>query len=93
MIEFEWDKTKAALNLRKHGVSFDEAKSVFFDDFAVQFFDSNHSDLEDRFILLGLSSQSKILVVCHCVRDTENVVRIISARKATKSEKKFYQGA
>jgi uncharacterized protein len=93
MIEFEWDKTKAALNLRKHGVSFDEAKSVFFDDFAVQFFDSDHSELEDRFILLGLSSQSNILVVCHCVRGTENVVRIISARKATKSEKKFYQGA
>jgi uncharacterized protein len=93
MIEFEWDKAKAALNLRKLGVSFDEAKSVFFDDFAVQFFDSDHSNLEDRFILLGLSSQSKIVVVCRCVRDTENVVRIISARKATKSEKKFYQDA
>lgn len=93
MIEFDWDKVKATQNLRKHGVSFDEAKSVFFDDFAVQFFDSDHSDLEDRFILLGLSSQSKVLVVCHCVRDAENVVRIISARKATKSEKKFYQGA
>jgi uncharacterized protein len=93
MIEFEWDKTKAAQNLKKHGVSFDEAKTVFFDDFAVQFFDSDHSDQEDRFILLGLSSFSKVLVVCHCVRDPESVVRIISARKATKTEKKFYQGA
>jgi uncharacterized protein len=93
MIEFEWDKTKAAQNLKKHGVSFDEAKTAFFDDFAIQFYDSDHSDQEDRFILLGLSSFSKVLVVCHCVRDTESVVRIISARKATKSEKKFYQGA
>jgi uncharacterized protein len=93
MIEFEWDKTKAAQNLKKHGVSFDEAKSVFFDDFAVQFFDYEHSDLEGRFILLGLSLQSKTIVDCHCVLDTENVVRIISARKVTKSEKKFYQGA
>jgi uncharacterized protein len=93
MIEFEWDKTKAAQNLKKHGVSFDEAKTVFFDDFAIQFYDSDHSDQEDRFILLGLSSSSKVLVVCHCVRDTESVVRIISARKATKTEKKFYEGA
>ena len=90
MQKFQWDSAKAAGNLKKYGVSFDEAKSTFYDDLAVQFFDDKHSDEEDRFILLGLSSIANLLVVCHCERDEVETVRIISARKATKSETKFY---
>ena len=90
MQKFQWDAAKAAGNLKKHGVSFDEAKSAFYDDLAVQFFDDEHSDEEDRFILLGLSSLANLLVVCHCERDEDETVRIISARKATKSETEFY---
>lgn len=92
MIKFEWNFDKAAANQKKHGISFDEARSVFYDDFAVQFFDDVHSDAEDRFILLGLSDEAKLLIVCHCERESGNVIRIISARKATKSESKFYLG-
>lgn len=90
MIEFEWDAQKDQSNQDKHGVSFDEARSVFFDDNATQFFDDEHSDREDRFILLGMSTRLRILIVCHCERDLGNVIRIISARKATKSERKHY---
>ena len=93
MIKFEWDAAKAAANERKHGISFEEAKSVFYDEFAIQFYDSENSELEeDRFLMLGLSSESKILLVCHCERDSGNIIRIISARKATKKERKFYEG-
>ena len=93
MIQFEWDSRKAASNLKKHGISFNEAKSVFFDEFAVQFYDPDNSELEDnRFLLLGLSSNSRILLVCHCERDAGDTIRIISARKATKQERKFYKG-
>ena len=92
MITFEWDAVKAAQNLRKHGVSFDEAKAVFFDDFATQFYDPEHSSVEDRFLMLGMSLQSRVLVVCHCERAHGEVVRIISARKATKREMSFYRG-
>jgi uncharacterized DUF497 family protein len=92
MIKFEWDSTKAASNLKKHQVSFDEAKSVFYDDFAVQFFDEEHSPDEERFLMLGLSAGSKLLIVCHCERQDGQVIRIISARKATKRESAFYQG-
>lgn len=93
MIEFEWDSTKAASNQRKHGISFEEAKSVFYDEFAVQFYDSDSSELEeDRFLMLGLSCESRVLIVCHCERDSGNTIRIISARKATKKERKFYEG-
>ena len=93
MIQFEWDSRKAASNLKKHGVSFDEAKSVFFDEFAIQFYDPDNSELEDdRFLLLGLSHNSRILLVCHCERDSGDTIRIISARKATKRERKFYKG-
>ncbi|MBA3756673.1 MAG: BrnT family toxin [Nitrosomonas sp.] len=91
MISFEWDIDKAASNLKKHGVSFEEAQSVFYDDFAVQFYD-NDSESEDRFLMLGMSSEARILIVCHCERDLGNTIRIISARKATGSERKFYQG-
>lgn len=92
MIKFEWDPRKDSANQRKHGVSFEEAQSVFFDENAVQFYDEHHSEQEDRFIMLGLSIRSRILVVCHCERESGNVIRIISARKATRSESKYYGG-
>lgn len=92
MIKFEWDLPKAAANLKKHQVSFDEAKTVFYDEFAVQFFDEVHSPDEDRFLMLGMSSGAKLLIVCHCEREHGEVIRIISARKATKRESAFYQG-
>jgi len=92
MIAFDWDPLKAAANLRKHRVSFEEAKSVFYDEFAVQFFDEDHSTDEERFILLGMSAGAKLLLVCHYERERETVVRIISARKATKRESAFYRG-
>ena len=93
MITFEWDETKAAANLRKHQVSFKEAQSIFFDEFGVQFYDDDHSSGEDRFLMLGMSSGAKLLIVCHCERDQGATVRIISARKATKRESAFYRGA
>lgn len=92
MIEFEWSQAKARANLRKHGVSFEEAKSVFYDEYARQFFDDDHSDAEERFILLGKSNRSRILIVCHCERQSGDIIRIISARKATAKERKFYEG-
>ncbi|HET7772623.1 MAG TPA: BrnT family toxin [Burkholderiaceae bacterium] len=91
-MKFEWDAAKAAANLRKHKVSFDEARTVFFDDFAIQFFDEAHSETEERFIMLGMSSAARLLVVCHCERGEHEVIRIISARKATRNEAAFYQG-
>lgn len=92
MIEFSWDPAKARLNLKKHGISFEEAKSVFYDEHAFQFYDDD-STSEDRFILLGLSNQSRILVVVHCERGKSGQeLRIISARKATTSERRFYEG-
>jgi len=92
-MKFEWDAAKANTNLKKHRVSFDEAKSVFYDDLAVQFFDEEHSEHEERFILLGMSSGARLLVVCHCERGEGGVIRIISARKATHNESTFYPGA
>jgi uncharacterized DUF497 family protein len=93
MLKFEWDPVKAAANLRKHQVSFDEAQSVFYDDFAIQFYDDDHSSDEERFLLLGMSSEAKLLIVCHCERKRGEVIRIISARKATRHESVFYRGA
>jgi uncharacterized protein len=93
MIKFEWDKKKESANIKKHGISFEEASSVFYDDFAVQFYDDSHSELEeDRFLMLGMSNKAKMLMVCYCERLSGNVLRIISARKATKNEQKFYRG-
>lgn len=91
-MRFDWDPAKAASNLKKHQVSFEEAKTVFFDDFAVQFFDDEHSQDEERFIMLGMSSTARLLVVCHCERAEGEVIRIISARKATRGEAAFYKG-
>lgn len=92
MIKFEWNLSKARANLKKHGVSFEEAQSVFFDENAIQFFDSGGSVEEERFLMLGLSENSRILLVCHCEREDE-VIRIISARRATAKERKHYIGA
>ena len=91
MIKFEWNAGKAATNIKKHGVSFDEAKSVFFDEFAVQFFGQDNSETEDRFLILGMSNETNLLLVCHCERDDGNTIGVISARKATKNESKNYQ--
>ena len=92
MITFEWDPAKAAVNLKKHRISFEEARSVFFDEFAIQYFDEAHSTNEERFLMLGMSSGAKLLIVCHCEREQGEIIRIISARKATKRESAFYQG-
>jgi len=92
MIRFEWDPAKAAANLRKHRISFEEAQTVFYDEFAVQFIDDDHSSEEERFLMLGMSSEARVLIVVHCDREAGNVIRIISARKATKRESAFYGG-
>ena len=90
-INFSWDKTKANSNLIKHKISFEEAKTVFDDDNARLMYDPDHSEDEDRFILLGLSCKLKILTIVHCYKDDENNIRIISARKSTKKETKQYR--
>jgi hypothetical protein len=89
-LSFEWDERKAEANAKKHGVSFDEAKSVFVDERAKLIDDPDHSKDEDRFVLLGLSSVLRLLLVCHCYRAEGNVIRIISARKASAHEFKSY---
>lgn len=90
-LNFEWDANKSASNIKKHGVSFDEAKTVFTDEYARLIGDPDNSHDEDRFILLGTSIDSKLLVVCHCIREADSI-RIISARKADKQERKIYEG-
>ena len=90
-IKFDWDKNKARINLAKHKVSFEEGQSVFDDDNARLIFDPDHSENEDKFILLGLSCSLKILTVVHCYKDENNIIHLISARKATKSEIKNYK--
>jgi len=89
-MRFEWDERKEKGNIRKHGVSFGEARSVFYDENAVEFFDPDHSADVDRFILLGISYKLRVIVVCHCFRKSDAVVRIISARKADGDEEKEY---
>jgi len=89
-LSFEWDERKNRANIKKHGVSFDEARTVFYDENATHFFDPDHSEDEDRFILLGISFNLRNLVVCHCFRESETVVRIISARKADRDEESEY---
>jgi uncharacterized DUF497 family protein len=90
-ISFVWDATKATSNLKKHKISFEEAKTVFSDPNARMIFDPEHSGKEDRFILLGLSSGLRVLVVCDCYKEDDMVIRIISARKANKNEQKQYE--
>jgi uncharacterized DUF497 family protein len=90
-IKFEWDEHKAQSNLNKHGVSFEEAVSVFYDELAIEFYDELHSEWEDRFLLLGISKRMNLLLICHCYREQNGTIRIISARKATKNEAKHYE--
>ena len=90
MLRFEWDDRKSISNKRKHGVSFEEAQTIFFDDSAIEYADPAHSDAEGRFLMLGRSYQLRVLVVCHCLRESETVIRIISARKATPKERRVY---
>ena len=87
---FEWDENKNEINKKKHKISFEEAKSVFYDSEALLIDDPEHSESEERFIILGLSQKANLLVVCHCYRASETVIRIISARKATKTEAEQY---
>lgn len=89
-MKFEWDDNKNAVNKVKHGVSFEEASSVFEDERALVIPDPDHSDDEERFIILGLSEVLNMLIVCHCYRDNNRIIRIKSARKATKTEIKYY---
>jgi hypothetical protein len=89
-IRFVWDKEKNITNQRKHGISFEEAQSVFVDENALMIYDPDHSGKEDRFILLGLSASIRLMVVCHCYRKDDDIIRIISARKATHMEQKRY---
>jgi uncharacterized DUF497 family protein len=90
-LRFEWDLGKAAVNLRKHSVSFEEARTVFFDEDALLRPDEDHSDEEDRFLLLGLSGRLRTLVVCHCYRQEDEVIRMISARRANSLERQQYE--
>ena len=90
-IRFEWDARKSSVNKKKHGISFEEARTVFFDENAKLINDPDHSEDEERFVLLGVSSSLKVMLVCHCYREEGNVVRIISARKASTLESKQYR--
>ena len=89
-MKIEWNESKDVINQRKHGISFQEASTVFSDENALLLKDPGHSSKEERFILLGLSSSINILVVCHCYRTKDEIIRIISARKANKSERNQY---
>ena len=90
MLQFEWDENKNTINKIKHHISFEEAETVFYDDLALMIDDPDHSQDEERFIILGMSSKANLLIVCHCYRASDTVIRIISARKATKTEAMYY---
>jgi len=91
VIKFDWDENKNKANRKKHGIWFEEAQSVFDDLGGRLFLDLEHSDHEDRFVLIGYSGSSRLLVVVHCLRESGSIIRIISARKATKKERAFYE--
>jgi hypothetical protein len=91
-LKFSWDENKALINQQKHSVSFEEAQTVFYDDYARLIPDPDHSQQEERFLLLGLSDQFRLLLVCHCYRESGGQLRIISARKANKLEQRQYEG-
>ena len=91
MLRFEWDSAKSSINKKKHGISFEEAKTVFLDPNARTIGDPDHSDAEERFVIMGLSEKLRILVVCHCYRKGDSIIRIISARKAQKHEREIYK--
>ena len=91
-LSFVWDPRKNTQNIEKHdGIDFEEAKTVFYDEYARIIYDPNHSINEDRFIILGLSNKLRLLIVCHCYRESDSIIRIISARKATQKEAKAYE--
>jgi uncharacterized DUF497 family protein len=90
-IEFDWDEAKNKANILKHGISFGEATSVFYDDYALLIADPDHSETEDRFVLLGLSFKLRLLLVCHCFEVDDGLVRIISCRKAKRKEMSLYK--
>ena len=90
MYLFDWDDNKNKINITKHGISFEEASSVFLDERALLFDDPEHSEEEDRFLLLGMSEDANLCIVCHCYRESDTVIRLISARKATKKERERY---
>lgn len=92
MLGFEWDDNKNESNKLKHKISFEEAITCFYDDYAIVIPDDEHSDDEERFVLLGRSDLERVLVVCHCYRNSYTSIRIISARKATKTENNQYEG-
>ena len=89
-ISFKWDERKNASNKKKHGIGFEEAQSVFVDENALLLHDPDHSDNEERFVMLGLSARLRVLIVCHCYHSGRAEIRIISARKATRFEQKQY---
>ncbi len=89
-LKFEWDENKNRINIAKHKVSFEEAASVFSDERSVLFDDPEHSEYEDRFLIIGITYAEKVCIVSHCYRGEDDVIRIISARKATRKEKEFY---
>ena len=91
MLHFEWDNRKNAQNRRKHGVSFKEAQTVFFDEQALLIADPDHSEQDERFVLLGLSSALRTLVVCHCYLREGDLIRLISARRANRQERELYE--
>ena len=90
-LKFDWDPIKNESNFKKHGVDFEEAKTVFSDDDAVEFFDNEHSLDEDRFIIIGISIEKQRLTVCHCYRNGDDIIRIISARRANRAERELYR--
>jgi len=90
-LKFEWDPVKNETNIKKHGVDFAEAETVFEDEKAFTVFDADHSGDEDRFIIIGISRKLRELTVCHCYRNGEEITRIISARRATNNETKLYE--
>jgi len=91
VLRFEWDDNKEGQNRKKHGISFQEAQSVFIDEQALLIADPDHSEHEERFILLGLSGDLRTLVVCHCYRREGDVIRLISARRANRQERELYE--
>jgi len=88
---FEWDPDKNKSNMKKHGVDFEDAESVFQDEMALELFDDEHSKDEDRYIIIGISSKTRELMVCHCYRNSGDIIRIISARRATRNEIALYE--
>ena len=89
-LEFEWDELKNSKNIKKHGISFEEAATVFYDEDAIVFDDPDHSIEENRFLIIGVSLTDKLCIVSHCYRESDGIIRIISARRAQKKEKEFY---